>query len=265
MKASRRKFEELAWALGLHSLAIRVYRVLATKRKSNTAGLREFYRTILKPGNLVFDIGANTGAYADVFESLGARVIAVEPNADCVRHIEITYPGRSIETILAAVGPKNGLLPINISDRFDDMSTVSAEWVEGDRERRGPEAERIWNRTAVVPCITLDTLIEAFGIPHYIKIDIEGYESTVLDGLSTQPPLLSVEFHSFDPRGALACLRKPVVGPASRFNITNEAGTQFEMASWTDREGIEQIVGELQTRDTYRDIYVKAADEQIPA
>jgi len=241
-----------------------MYRGLASKRKSNTAGLREFYAAILKPGNLVFDIGANTGAYADVLESFGTRVIAVEPNADCVRHIEITYPERRIQTILAAVGPKNGLLPINISDQFDDMSTVSTDWVEGDRERRGPEAERIWNRTAIVPCITLDTLIDAFGMPQYIKIDIEGYESTVLDGLSRQPPLLSFEFHSFDPDGALACLRKSVFSPSSGLNITQEAGTQFELASWTDREGMERIIGDLKTRDTYRDVYVRAPDAAIP-
>src|SRR5256885_878214 len=50
------------------------------------------YTTLFRSpaGALVFDIGANAGAMTRVFASLGARVVAVEPNADCVRHIELT-------------------------------------------------------------------------------------------------------------------------------------------------------------------------------
>ena len=44
----------------------------------------EFYRTVLKglrPGALIFDVGAIEGAKTDVFLRLGARVVAVEPDA----------------------------------------------------------------------------------------------------------------------------------------------------------------------------------------
>ena len=44
----------------------------------------EFYREILgglTKGSLVFDVGANHGAKTDVFLRLGARVVAVEPDA----------------------------------------------------------------------------------------------------------------------------------------------------------------------------------------
>src|SRR5438270_13965693 len=42
-----------------------------------------FYRSLLngfRPGNLIFDIGANAGEKTDVFLRLGARVVAVEPD-----------------------------------------------------------------------------------------------------------------------------------------------------------------------------------------
>jgi len=260
VKATRRKFEEFAWICGLHPLAVRLHRALNERRSEGRAKLLSFYSSFVRPGFLVFDIGANTGAYADVLESLGARVIAVEPNADCIRHIEITYGGRRIEPILAAVGPKNGLLQINMSDKFDDMSTVSSEWVANDLARRGPEAEKIWNRRVTVPCITLDSMVETFGAPDYIKIDIEGYEASVLDGLSKQPEYLSFEYHSFDPNNALRCLGKPVFElQKSAFNITDETGSRFEFAEWTDCEVVKRRLAEL--TDTYRDIVVRRNGE----
>jgi FkbM family methyltransferase len=244
---------------GFHPLAVRLHRLLDARRRSAHASLPAFYRSLIRRDDLVFDIGANTGAYADVFDSLGATVIAVEPNSDCVRHIEITYRGRRIEPILAAVASRNGLVQINISDRFDDMSTLSGDWVACDRERRGSDAVKIWNRRVTVPCITLDCLIATFGMPAYIKIDIEGAESDVLDGLSAQPPLLSFEFHSFDFAGALRCLRKAVLQPsASSFNITDSTGSSFALSSWTDCSSMERILADLSTKETYRDIYVRA-------
>ena len=44
--------------------------------------MREFYSHWIRNGDTVFDIGANHGMYAETFCSLGARVIAVEPNPE---------------------------------------------------------------------------------------------------------------------------------------------------------------------------------------
>src|SRR3954471_20046 len=43
-----------------------------------------FYRQFIKPGNLVFDVGANVGNRVEVFLKCGAKVIAVEPQPNCV-------------------------------------------------------------------------------------------------------------------------------------------------------------------------------------
>jgi 2-polyprenyl-3-methyl-5-hydroxy-6-metoxy-1,4-benzoquinol methylase len=45
----------------------------------------------VKPGMLVFDIGANRGNYTKVFLSKGARVIAVEPQEACVDFLKLRY------------------------------------------------------------------------------------------------------------------------------------------------------------------------------
>ena len=66
-------------------------------------------------------------------------------------------------------------------------------WSSLDRSvaQRVPEHEIVEIR---VPCTTLDCLIEEYGRPDYIKLDIEGAELDALAGLSSRVDLISLEF-----------------------------------------------------------------------
>src|SRR5262245_8821704 len=90
-----------------------------------SARMREFYSSLLPGGAMVFDIGANVGTMTRVFSSLGAKVLAVEPNPDCARHIELTSSPDAVEVLPAAVSDTNGLAVLNVSDRKDKMSSLS--------------------------------------------------------------------------------------------------------------------------------------------
>ena len=62
------------------------------------------------------------------------------------------------------------------------MSTASEEWVKDSRF-----ADSFSNTTKIqVETITLDDLIKQYGEPRFIKIDVEGYELEVLQGLTTK-------------------------------------------------------------------------------
>src|SRR5258708_9447722 len=45
--------------------------------------MRAFYAPFVRRGDLVFDVGAHFGKYAECFTSLGAAVVAIEPNPTC--------------------------------------------------------------------------------------------------------------------------------------------------------------------------------------
>ena len=51
-----------------------------------------------------------------------------------------------------------------------------------------------------VPCVTLDSLADREGVPDFVKIDTEGGEAAVLQGmtglLAGRKPSLVIEFHS---------------------------------------------------------------------
>src|ERR1700694_4774875 len=88
MRTSRRKVEEVLWIVGLHNVARKVYqRSMGRGIRQHFENMHGFYGRLITPGALVFDVGANVGKFSEVLVSLGARVVAIEPNPDLVRHI----------------------------------------------------------------------------------------------------------------------------------------------------------------------------------
>jgi FkbM family methyltransferase len=262
MKTRRRKIEELLWISGLHPAtrflhAATIGRQAAAARKK----MRAFFGQFLKPGELVFDIGANMGAFSAVFASLGAKVVSLEPNMDCVRHIQLSYQVEKIDVIQAAAGQSNGLIVLNVSDDSDAESSVSQEWMEtvekDDKNRSG-----IWKRKCVVPVLTLDTLIAQFGMPFYIKIDVEGFEESVLAGLSAQPRVLSFEFHANFLPAAFRCLDASVFTDGSTFNLVRDAEwgypANFESETWMTKDDLKAALLRLKDTSSQGDVFVRA-------
>ena len=241
-------------ALGIYAISMRAYHATVGRDSAvEKEKLREFYAPLLQNARLVFDIGANRGFYALVFASLGTRVVALEPNPDCVRHIQLTYP--DVEVLQAVAGPKDGLAELNLSDGHDDMSSLSGEWIKTIRAYR--DEDDLWNRKLRVPMLRIDTLIEHYGRPDYIKIDVEGFEEGVLDGLSVCPALLSFEYNLTFLEAAFRCLDKPMFKGAS-FNFTAYYKREFHSkGEWMDVESIKAILPTLGSGDVFGDIFVR--------
>ena len=218
--------------------------------------MTSFYSGLIPPNSLVFDIGANVGGFSFVFASTGARVVAVEPNADCVRHIQLSFQTEAIQVVMAAAGPRDGLAQLNLSDERDDISSLSVEWIATMKERH-PQYAGLWSRQVTVPMVALDTLVKHYGMPYFIKIDVEGFEESVLDGLSVQPELLSFEFNAATTDAAINCIDKPVIARASVFNFAYGDPTHFELLEWVSREQLKTILLAMDRRDRHGDIFVK--------
>jgi FkbM family methyltransferase len=256
VQASRRRVEELLWVLGLNKVTGPLWERLRGGRAMRQSRLmRAFYSPLLPKGALVFDIGANVGTMTAVFASLGAKVVAVEPNPDCVRHIELTSSREGVEVLQAAVGERNGLAELDVSDRKDKMSSLSTGWREAVAKANG-EYDGMWNRKLTVPMITLDTLIERYELPFYIKIDVEGYEGEALIGLSVCPPLLSFEFNRTFLEPALRALDNGIFAEA-RFNFTLVDPVKFELENWVDRNELRKRILGLPDDTGLGDIFVR--------
>lgn len=200
------------------------------------------------PGMLVFDIGANDGAYARRCTRLGATVIAVEPNA--THEADLAMPG--VTPVMAAVGASPGTTRLYLSHNTK-WSSLHPEWVTGHYGEPEP-AHQITNVT------TLDALIEEYGVPGFIKIDTEGNEAEVLRGLSQSVPMLSFEYHggaypiklNVDP--LYDCL---MMLQGYEFRVA-----QHEIEWVTNWVGVDALMA-IMPRLTWGDVYARAVDNSI--
>jgi len=263
LQSLRRRVEELLWIFGLSRATAPIWEAMrGGKAMQQSRRMREFYSSLLPRGAMVFDIGANVGTMTRIFSSLGARVVAVEPNADCVRHIVLTSPADAVEVLQAAVSEANGLAVLNVSDRRDKMSSLSKEWREAV-SKQNPGYVGIWNRDVTVPTVTLDELVRRYGAPFYIKIDVEGHEERALSGLSGLPPLLSFEFNRAFLESALRALRSALFEDAV-FNYTLVDPCQFELPDWVGRAVLEEQIRRLPPKGPgLGDIFVRTIRHEI--
>lgn len=182
-------------ALGLYNFLLGQKRKLNAKKmkaeeKRNAAARMVFYKQLLSPGDLVFDVGANVGNRVETFFAIGCQIVAVEPQEDCIKILKEKF-GDSISIIEKGLGEKEEEKTIYISDS-NTLSSFSKDWIDSLKDSRFSQHE--WNKTAVVSLTTMDNLIAQYGMPVFCKIDVEGFELEVLKGMHQPVPFLSLEY-----------------------------------------------------------------------
>jgi FkbM family methyltransferase len=172
------------------------------------AAMDGLYTRFLKPGELAFDIGSHVGDRIGAFRRLGARVVALEPQPLCADAIEAIYQGDpDVSLVRAACGPKSGTLDLHINSANPTVTTASRAFVTAADGAGGWEGQK-WDTTISVAVTTADALIDAHGLPAFMKIDVEGFEADVLAGLSQPVRTLSFEFTTIQRDVALACIAR---------------------------------------------------------
>lgn len=173
------------------SLFIKLRSFYRNEREKKYFNIRtKFYSTFIKKGDLVFDVGANIGNRVEAFLHINAKVVAIEPQKDCRRVLDIKF-GKKITIVKEGLGEKEELKTLYIAES-NTISSFSKEWIDDVKD--GRFAGEKWNKTEQIQLTTLDKLISTYGKPKFIKIDVEGFELMVLRGLNSPIDLISFEY-----------------------------------------------------------------------
>lgn len=216
---------------------------------------RRFYRTLLTPGMTAFDVGAHVGTRARAMRAAGVHVVALEPQEPFATFLRQTLP-RDISVVTAAVGRSEARAHLSVSNRHPTVSSLSGGFVSGATTAPGFQHVR-WNASQVVDVVTLDSLIERWGTPDYIKIDVEGYEVEVLAGLTTPVPLVSIEYlPGFVDVAHQAITRLLELGEY-RFNPVFGEAAEFLWPTWRSATDIRSWLDSLSPDQTSGDIFAR--------
>ncbi|MFW9942108.1 MAG: FkbM family methyltransferase [Candidatus Thorarchaeota archaeon] len=215
---------------------------------------KHFYSSFIKKGDLCFDIGANRGQYTKIFLQLGARVVSVEPQIECLKMLYKLYSQNKLVKIVGkAVGSHEGVKEMIICNKHNSLSTLSEKWK--NESRHSIKFNEI--RKQKVELITLDKLIERFGLPQFCKIDVEGYELKVLKGLSKRIPILCFEFVKEFLLETQKCIERILsIGPA-KFNFTVSYNSEFYFKKWVNETQLFETLVSIDNHRLWGDIYIK--------
>lgn len=219
--------------------------------------MRRLYGTFLRPGDLAFDIGAHVGNRVRAWRRLGARVVAVEPQPDCLRVLRLFFgrdPGVTI--VPAAAGAEPGQARLAVSSATPTVSSMSPQWIDTVSEDNRFKAIR-WDTTLDVSVTTLDELIATYGEPAFCKVDVEGFEVEVLRGLSR--PLRALSFEYLPPAHDAARQTLELVESLGRYvyNYSPIETMRYSSARWLSAAELAGVLERFRPLGRSGDVYAR--------
>jgi FkbM family methyltransferase len=205
-----------------------------------------FYRNLLTElhkGDLIIDIGANGGFKTDLFLRLGARVVAVEPdetNQSILRERfkKFRLVQKPLVIVGKAVSDRSAVETMWVDGPGSAVNTLSQKWattLHENKERHAHEHCGLdFAEQKTVETTTLDDLISNYGVPVFIKIDVEGHELNVIKGLHRSVRYLSFEVNlpEFRSEGLQCVEMLGELDAAGTFNYASDCERGLAQESW---------------------------------
>jgi len=190
--------------------------------------------------NLIYDIGMHRGKDTEFYLNKGFDVIAVEANPDLIEDARKKF-AEEMETgqltiIDKAISEKKGFVDFYINKEKDEWGSIHFGWNSGSMANL---------KKISVESIPFEEIISRYGMPYYMKIDIEGADIICIKSLlkfPVKPAFISCELlspHNFntnriDCLDILCCLK--VLG-YKKFLATNQKRNHEVRCPFPPKEG----------------------------
>ena len=219
--------------------------------------MRRFYAQFIQPGDLCFDIGAHVGNRLWAWTALGAQVVGVEPQPLCMALLRRWYGQRAgVMLVEKAMGAAPGTAILWISERTPTVTTLSQPWINAVQQVASFATVQ-WEKQVTVTVTTLDDLILRYGEPVFCKIDVEGYELEVLQGLSRPLQAVSFEYIPAAKEIAFGCIERLLQLGDYEFNWSVGEQHRWQAAHWLAGDEMTAFVAQLPANGDSGDIYAR--------
>ena len=227
------------------------------------AMLDAFYARFVGPGDLAFDIGAHVGDRAASFLRLGARVVAVEPQPRLRRALRLLARGNPRVNLLGAlVGAETGEATLRVNTANPTVASASDAFIAAADGAPGWEGQN-WDQELHLPVTTIAALSATHGVPDFIKIDVEGYEASVLAGMAKPVRALSFEFTTIQRGVATECLTRLEALGYRAFNACLGEGMAFAMPRAVDAAAMRAWIAALPHEANSGDVYASVEEGRL--
>lgn len=226
----------------------------------------DFYMKILSSkDDIYFDVGANYGNRIEPIIGRINNIIAIEPQPACIKFLKRKY-GNKITIVPKGLGKIEETKTMYISNAHT-LSSFSKEWIEATKDS-GRFSQYTWEEEKQIEMTTLDILINKYGQPKFIKIDVEGFELDVLQGLSQVVEYLSFEYTIPERKESIInCIDR--INEISKnnnvvFNYSIGESMEWALEKWiSPQEMKEEIERKSFINSKFGDIYANTTFDKV--
>lgn len=130
------------------------------------------------------------------------------------------------------------------------LNTLEPRWVDALSSSNGRFEQQKVMDTVETDAYSMQDLVVRYGLPDYAKVDVEGHEVSVLQGMSQVPALVSLEFNlpefANELHESIRLIEDKV--PEGRLNFVIEYSRGFELGEWVTPSRFKQIIDEVKPR-----------------
>src|SRR4030042_3594411 len=178
-------------------------------------------------GKLCFDLGSNIGYITQKLVRFNCKVLAIEPQKNLTINND-NYKGSYIKNV--CISNKIGMIDFYKCDKHVSSSCLES-WKVHHPDLKWTKIE--------IPCTTIDELIKEFGIPKYLKLDIENSEYQALQDLSQKIDIISLEYTEGFIENTIKCIDR-----LESFGIK-------KIYTFTKKKEKKEINGKLELKKSY--------------
>jgi FkbM family methyltransferase len=219
--------------------------------------MKIFYKEFVSSGSLAFDVGAHLGNRTRTFLDIGAHAVAFEPQPVCAALLTSWFGNnQNVSLNFCSLGARDQNAELLISPENPTLTSVDSSWVS-EIEKKDAFKNVRWQEKLDIKMISLDTAIGIYGVPQFIKIDTEGFEYNVLQGLSTAVKNISFEFLPDQPQRAVKCLQEISRLGHYAFNFSRGESMKLNFRHWQSEEEILKFISSYLNSARSGDIYAK--------